>query len=166
METSASFEARSAPSPYPTLFRRTKGGIVVSTKKSNGKSCPEMLAVLEFQAQFGDERQCGEKLSRQQWAGGLVCPRCGGPSWGSMATRQVHEYARCGYQCSVTAGTVFHKTRVPLTGWFWAVSRLSHNEKASRPCNLERGLGSAIRPPGCCCTSSARRWSTAIRDRS
>jgi len=56
------------------LFRRTKGGIVVSTKKSNGKSCPEMLAVLEFQAQFGDERQCGEKLSRQQWAGGLRLP--------------------------------------------------------------------------------------------
>jgi hypothetical protein len=54
-----------------------------------------MLTVQEFRAQFGDEQQCGEQLSRQRWPEGFVCPRSGGPSRGYMSARQVHECARC-----------------------------------------------------------------------
>jgi len=97
--------------------------------------------VQEFQAHFGDERQCGEQLSRQRWPEGFVCPRCGGPSRGYMSARQVHECARCGYQCSVTAGTVFHKTRVPLTGWLWAIYRLSHDKKGISALQLKKEIG-------------------------
>jgi hypothetical protein len=43
--------------------------------------------------------------------------------------RQVHECAQCGYHCSVTAGTIFHKTRTPLVSWFWAIYRMSHDKK-------------------------------------
>jgi len=39
--------------------------------------------------------------------------------------RWVHECAQCGYQFSVTAGTIFHKTRVRLLDWFWAIYRMS-----------------------------------------
>jgi len=35
----------------------------------------------------------------------------------------------CGYQVSVTAGTLFHKTKVPLWKWFWAIYHMSQCKK-------------------------------------
>ena len=70
-----------------------------------------MMTVQEFGSQFCDEQQCGEQLSWHPRLEGFRCPRCGGPSRGNMAVRQVHECARCSHQGSVTAGTIFHKTR-------------------------------------------------------
>src|ERR1039457_4315085 len=115
--------------------------MVIYMKEPGSKSGTKMLTVLEFQTQFGDEQQCGEQLSRQRWPEGFSCARCGGPSRGYMASRQVHECARCSYQCSVTAGTIFHKTRVPLTGWFWAIYRLSHDKKGISAMQLKKEIG-------------------------
>jgi len=58
-----------------------------------------------------------------------------------MAVRRVHECARCGYQCSVTAGTIFHKTRTPLASWFWALYRMSHDKKGIAALQLSKEIG-------------------------
>lgn len=100
-----------------------------------------MMTVREFRASFGDEQQCGEHLSRQRWPEGFCCPRCAGPSRGYISARQVHECARCGYQCSVTAGTIFHKTRTPLTSWFWAIYRMSYDKKGISAMQLAKEIG-------------------------
>lgn len=100
-----------------------------------------MLTVQQFGAQFGEEAQCMEHLSRQRWPAGFTCPRCQGCSRGYLASRRVHECARCGYQCSVTAGTVFHHTRTPLTGWFWAIYRMSHDKKGLSAVQLSKEIG-------------------------
>lgn len=106
--------------------------------KRSGK---QMLTVQQFRASFGEEQQCGEQLSRQRWPEGFACPRCGGSSRGYMAVRQVHECAACGYQCSVTAGTIFHKTRTPLCSWFWAIYRMSHDKKGISAMQLAKEVG-------------------------
>jgi len=100
-----------------------------------------MLTVGEFRAQFGEEAQCAEQLSRQRWPEGFRCPRCGGGTRGYIASRQVYECKQCGYQCSVTAGTIFHKTRTPLTGWFWAIYRMSHDKKGISAVQLMKEIG-------------------------
>lgn len=100
-----------------------------------------MMTVAQFRASFGTEQQCGEQLSRQRWPEGFSCPRCGGPSRGYIARRRVHECARCGYQCSVTAGTIFHKTRTPLSSWFWAIYRMSHDKKGISAMQLAKEIG-------------------------
>src|SRR5476651_1823544 len=87
----------------------------------------KMLTVQEFRRLFGTERRCGAQLTRQRWPHGFACPHCGGPSRGYMVSRRVHECARCGYQCSVSAGTIFHKTRMPLASWF--LGYLSHEPR-------------------------------------
>jgi transposase-like protein len=109
-------------------------------KRSKGKR-GRMMTVREFRASFGDEQQCAEQLRRQRWPAGFACPRCGGPGCGYMAARQVHECARCGYQCSVTAGTIFHKTRTPLSSWFWAIYRMSHDKKGISAVQLAKEIG-------------------------
>ena len=50
-----------------------------------------------------------------------------------MASRGVQEGAECGYQSSLTAGTIFHKTRTPLTSWFWPIYRMSQEIGVSCP---------------------------------
>jgi transposase-like protein len=101
----------------------------------------KMMTVREFNALYGDEAKCGRQLSRQRWPEGFLCPRCGGASRGYMAARRVHECAACGYQCSVTAGTIFHKTRTPLPSWFWAIYRMSHDKKGLSAVQLAKEIG-------------------------
>ena len=110
------------------------------TKRNTGRG-GRIMTVREFGARFGDEQQCGEQLSRQRWPEGFCCPRCGGPSRGYMATRRIHECARCGYQCSVTAGTIFHKTRTSLASWFWAIYRMSQGKKGFLAVQLAKEIG-------------------------
>ena len=66
---------------------------------------------------------------------------CGGGTRGYIAFRRVHECKQCGYQCSVTAGTIFHKTRTPLTSWFWAIYRMSHDKKGISAVQLMKEIG-------------------------
>jgi len=52
----------------------------------------------------------------------------------------VHECAACGYQGSVTAGTIFHKTRTPLRSWFWAIYRMSQDKKGISALQLSKEI--------------------------
>ena len=77
--------------------------------------------LLEFHATFPDEQACWEHLRKMRWGEGFVCPRCGGRESYSLRTRRLEQCRACRHQVSVTAGTIFHKTRVPLRIWFLAL---------------------------------------------
>jgi len=58
-----------------------------------------------------------------------------------------YEYADCGRQTSVTAGTIMHASKLPLTIWFWAAFFLwRRTPTASRRCNCS--TSSAWAPTG------------------
>ena len=98
----------------------------------------------EFQVAFPDEQACWEALRRTRWPKGFVCPRCGHAVSSWIATRRLEQCCRCRYQCSVTAGTVFHRTRVSLLTWFWAIFFVARHKKGISALQLQRdtGLGS------------------------
>jgi len=100
-----------------------------------------MTTVAEFRAQFPDEAAHARYLGAQRWPEGFACPRCGGGSRGYMASRGVYECVGCGCQCSVMAGTIFHKTRVPLSGRFWALYRMSQGKKGISALQLSKEIG-------------------------
>ena len=77
--------------------------------------------LLAFHEVFPDEAACLAFLRRSRWPRGFQCPRCGGRRSYMIAGRHLEQCARCRYQASVTAGTIFHKTRVPLRTWFLAI---------------------------------------------
>jgi len=58
-----------------------------------------------------------------------------------MKAKRVHECRQCGYQGSVTAGTIFHKTRVPLRDWMWAIYRMSQGKKGISAVQLSKEIG-------------------------
>ena len=95
----------------------------------------------EFQATFPDEDACWEALRRSRWPQGFVCPRCRETASSWISTRRLEQCSRCRYQCSVTAGTVFHRTRVPLLTWFWAIFFLARHKKGISALQLQRDTG-------------------------
>ena len=70
-----------------------------------------------YMKQFSTEAQCREYLAGLRWKSGYVCPKCGCRNAYRLANGR-YQCAKCRHQVSVTAGTVLHKTHMPLTQWF------------------------------------------------
>lgn len=99
---------------------------------------PRNLA--EFEARFSTEADCREYLVRLRWPDGFRCPRCGGrKTW--PVRRVLLQCAGCGYQSSVTAGTIFQDTRKPLTTWFRAMWAVTSQKNGASAIGLQRELG-------------------------
>jgi transposase-like protein len=100
--------------------------------------------LLEFQDQFPDYAHCWAYLRRARWPRGFVCPRCRGRGSHFLASRRLEQCRGCRYQSSVTAGTVFHGTRVPLRVWFLGVFFLARHKKGISALQFQKdtGLGS------------------------
>jgi len=100
--------------------------------------------LLEFQEMFPDEEACWKHLWRVRWPEGFVCPRCGHPKSYPIKERRLEQCRACRYQASLTAGTVFHKTRVPLRIWFLGIFFVARHKKAISALQFQRdtGLGS------------------------
>lgn len=81
----------------------------------------EAISFMEWQKRFGSNEACMHYLAQQRWSEGFQCPRCGHDHGYLIQPRCLYECAQCRYQASVTAGTVFHSTNLPLTKWFWAI---------------------------------------------
>jgi transposase-like protein len=71
------------------------------------------------------------------------CPRCGFDSISWIEKRKQHECneASCRYQFSVTAGTVFHDSHLPLWKWFLAIYLIGESKKGISAKQLQRTLG-------------------------
>jgi transposase-like protein len=98
----------------------------------------------EFYAQFPDDEACWKALRAVRWPEGFVCPRCEHRESWTLRTRRLEQCRRCRYQVSPTAGTSFHKTRVPLRTWFLAIFFVGRHKKGISALQLQRdtGLGS------------------------
>jgi len=94
----------------------------------------------EFESRFSSEEACVDYLFQLRWPTGYVCPRCRHTK-GWRVREVLIQCARCSYQTSVTAGTIFHRTRKPLIMWFrmmWWVTSLKTGASAL---GMQRVLG-------------------------
>jgi hypothetical protein len=103
-----------------------------------------MAGLLDFAARFGAEEHCIEHLAGLRW-----------PRWfcvlrlrraGGLATEGATAGLRCGVchrQESVTAGTVFHRTRTGLAKWFLAAYLMGRDKRGVSAKFLQRELGVA-----------------------
>lgn len=75
----------------------------------------------EFLKRFGTEAQCEQALRRWRYPDGFHCPGCDHDESWLLTERRLDECTRCHRQTSLTAGTVMHRSRTPLTKWFLAM---------------------------------------------
>ena len=95
----------------------------------------------EFQRQFASEEACQEYLAACRWPDGFRCPRCGHPLAYRVTTHRRWQCAACRYQVSLTAGTILHNTKTPLTVWFWAAYLTVTDKRGISALLLQRQLG-------------------------
>ncbi len=99
--------------------------------------------LMELERRFSDESSCRRYLAALRWADGFVCPRCGGAeSW--AVRRDLRRCRHCRHESSVTAGTIFQDSKLPLTVWFRAMWHLTSQKNGVSALGLQRvfGLGS------------------------
>lgn len=93
-----------------------------------------------FNSQFYTEDDCRKYLAQLRWPTGFKCPKCASSdAW--LTKRGTMHCVSCGHQTSVTAGTIFHKSRSPLQLWFHAIWWVTAQKNGASALGLQRILG-------------------------
>ena len=93
----------------------------------------------EFQAWFRVDADCLDYLDWLRWPDGFVCPECGHARAWELADGR-YECSECHERSSVTAGTIFDRTRTPLTVWFTACWLFASQKDGISALALKRAL--------------------------
>lgn len=99
----------------------------------------------EFIEMFPDDDACVAFLAKLRWPEGFICPACKQASIPWNANRDRLICPICRHQTSVTAGTIFDKTRTPLKTWFEAAWHVSTAKSGMSAKTLERTIGTSYK---------------------
>lgn len=98
------------------------------------------MTILEVCSKYSADDRCRELLARLRWESGPACPRCKATDIKPLSDK-IFWCAGCEYQFSVTAGTIFHDSHLPLLKWFAAVYLLCESKKGMSALQMKRMLG-------------------------
>ena len=100
-----------------------------------GYSLPELFR------DYGTEAQCTKALFDWRWPTGFCCPACHSPRYCELNTRHLYQCNHCHHQTSLTSGTLFEYTKLPLTTWFLAIYLITQAKTGISALALKRELG-------------------------
>ena len=95
----------------------------------------------QFQSDFATEEACQQYLAACRWPDGFICPRCGHGRAYELVNQRRRQCAKCRHQVSLTSGTILHRTKTPLTCWFWAAYLMTTDKRGVSALLLQRQLG-------------------------
>jgi transposase-like protein len=107
-------------------------------KKKNGVK--QEMNLMKLMEQYNSDESCRDILEKLRWNENIECPRCGSKSIRHSYTRDQFDCASCGYQFSVTSGTIFHDSHLPLMKWFVAVYLMVESKKGISANQMKRTL--------------------------
>ena len=99
------------------------------------------ISLNAFLSLYGTEDQCFDALYQWRWPNGFLCPHCGHDRCCQLNSRKLQQCNRCHRQTSITAGTIFDSTKLPLTVWFQAIYLMTQDKKGVSAMKLHRHLG-------------------------
>ena len=98
------------------------------------------MTLLDIQDLFDTDEKCREALTKLRWPNGVECPRCHGKRIAWIKANKQFDCAECEYHFSVTAGTIFNDSHLPLRVWFTAVLLLCEAKKGMSAHQLKRTI--------------------------
>jgi ribosomal protein L37AE/L43A len=98
------------------------------------------LSMAEFTRRYGTEDQCHAALVVMRWPDGFACPKCACRTHSYCAPKRLFQCTDCRLQTSARAGTIFHKSRTPLTKWFLAMHLMTASKNDIAALELARQL--------------------------
>ena len=99
----------------------------------------------EFVTMFPDNQSCADFLYKLRWEDSFNCPKCGASSTPWHQTHKRLVCPHCRYQTTVTAGTIFDRTRTPLTTWLEAAWHVTTAKNGMSATTIEQTLGVSYR---------------------
>jgi len=99
------------------------------------------MSLMVFLDRYGSEQQCREALLKARWPHGLRCQDCGHSGHCHLKRRDVYQCNRCKRQVSLTSGTLFAETKLPLRTWFLGIYLLTQHKNGISALALRRQLG-------------------------
>ena len=97
--------------------------------------------LIAFQQRFATEQACIEHLAALRWPQGYRCRKCDcEKAYQLRVEPRVFMCSRGNFQESVTAGTLLHRTKLPLVKWFWAAYMLAQDKRGVSAMHVSREL--------------------------
>ena len=90
---------------------------------------------------FNTDDKCRDALEAIRWPSGVGCIRCGDTDVDEIENRDQWRCCSCDYRFSVTAGTIMHRSHLPLRKWFLAIYLMCESKKGMSANQLKRTLG-------------------------
>src|SRR5271170_1080189 len=98
------------------------------------------MTLLDLNQMFSTDERCRELMERLRWPEGVMCPRCKDTRISRMREYARFECSICQYQFTVTSGTIFHDSHLPLPVWFLATLLICEAKKGMSAAQLKRTL--------------------------
>lgn len=117
----------------------------LTAKAPKRKAMKPDLDLIKLITRFDTDEKCRITLEKLRWPNGIRCIRCDSDKISRNYKRNQFECDPCGYHFSVTAGTIFHDSHLPLRKWFIAIYLICESKKGVSALQLKRTLGVAYK---------------------
>ena len=98
------------------------------------------MTLPEVNEMYSTDDRCRQLLERLRWPEGVICPRCKDTRVSRLKDYARYECVGCEYQFTVTSGTIFHDSHLPLPIWFLATLLLCEAKKGMSAHQLKRTI--------------------------
>jgi transposase-like protein/ribosomal protein L37AE/L43A len=115
----------------------------LTTFNYDNRKMKTFKSILEFQKEFSTDEKCREYLEQQRWSETPACPFCGSINVCRFSNGKIFKCREkgCRNKFSVTVGTIYENTKIPLTKWFLATYILAVHSKGISSLQLATWLG-------------------------
>jgi len=120
------------------------------------------MTIIDVCSVFSSDEKCREFLERLRWPEGPICPRCKTKELARLNARLLY-CKDCDYQFSVTVGTIFHDSHLPLIKWFTTTFLLCQAKKGMSAHQIHRTLGMSYKTAWYLCHRIRKAISSAER---
>lgn len=86
------------------------------------------MTLMSFQRKYRTDEDCLQAIFEARWPRGFLCPKCGHDFGYRLSQRRSIQCAACRKQTSITSGTLFERSKVPLQKWFWLIYLMSQDK--------------------------------------
>lgn len=101
----------------------------------------QKMNLVQLVNRFSNEDEARRYLEEIRWPEGVQCPRCASESVSEITTRDQYDCNKCRYRFSVTSGTIFHDSHLPLSKWLIAAYLMIESKKGISAAQLQRTIG-------------------------
>lgn len=99
------------------------------------------MSIHKFIEDYGSEPKCRDTLFKLRWPDGFICPICDNKTYCEIKRKKLFQCNRCHHQTSLTAGTIFQSSHLPLRIWFLAIFLLTQSKNGVSALELCKQLG-------------------------